>query len=104
MVIVFDPLVNVPLGICTSYTSPKPLYAPLVTPRELRFVGALGVPPDHPFTVACGLAPAKLSVVAMRSVTVPEGALPRLKLMVCGLLTSLKMAMGMSDSDDEPTV
>lgn len=44
------PATIVPAGIATSYTSPSPLYAPRVTPRELRSLGAEGIGPVHELT------------------------------------------------------
>lgn len=75
-----------------------------MTPLESILVGAAGTGPLQPLTVAAGRPPAKLRVVAMRRVTVPEGTLARLNLMVCGLLTSLKRAMAKSLVEEEPTV
>lgn len=103
MVMVLLPLTSVPAGMLTSYTSPLPRYAPLVTPRLSILVGALGAGPVQLFTTACGRAPAKLSVVAIRSVAAP-GALARVNLIVTGLLTLLNTAMGKSLSAELPTV
>lgn len=104
IVIVFDPLTNVPAGIFTSYTSPNPRYAPLVTPLLSILVGAPGTGPFQLFTEAEGLPPAKESVVPIRRVAAPTCDEDRLNVMVKGVLTPLNRAMGRESRLEEPTV
>jgi len=104
IVIVFDPVTNVPAGICISYTSPNPRYAPLVTPLLSILVGAAGTGPFQLFTDAEGLAPAKERVVPIRRVAAPTWEADKVNLIVSGVLTFLKRAIGTESRLDEPTV
>lgn len=101
---VFVPATIVPLGTLTSYFSPNPLYAPLVTPLEFKFVGALGAAPVYPLMVTRGLPPANESVVPMRRVAAPVCEEVAVNLIVRGELTDLKRAIGKLEAEEAPTV
>lgn len=101
---VFVPATIVPLGTLTSYFSPNPLHAPLVTPLEFNFVGALGAAPVYPLTVTWCLPPANESVVPIRRVAAPVCEEVAVNLIVRGELTDLKRAIGKVESEEVPTV
>lgn len=84
------------------YTSPYPLYAPLVNPLESILVGAAGVADVQLLTLMVGLAPANESVVKMRSVRAAVDV--PVKRIVVGSLTPLICAIGKSAVLPDPTV